>query len=296
MDDLADRLDGGRAEVQDWTWKCKRVRVVTSNSTLRMLAGAREKVRFMLAGATTLLLNRRFRRAHAEFPVPPLYMLWDAQSYTSYASYRKSGATAAKMYWQLFRAHATSGSDDATRAPYRVLEWGCGPARIVRHLPSLAEADGVAVEFYGTDANSKSVQWAQRNLPEVQFVSNTLAPPLPFPDHYFDFVYCRSVFTHLSEAMHFAWIDELERVVRPGGLISLSTQGVAHRPRLDANERDRFDRGERVLRTLGAEGKLMYSAFQPSQFVRERLLRGMSILKHLTPAGTQEVWVVRRTD
>lgn len=258
-----------------------------------LLSSVLEKARFMRVSAKTFLANRRFRQAHPGFPVPPLYILWDAQSYTGYAQYHKSGATIAKKYWQLFRTY-TITRDDGNAAPQRVLEWGCGPARIVRHLPSLAAADGIAAEFYGTDYNPKSIAWAQANLPEVQFTLNTLAPPLPFPDHHFDFLYCRSVFTHLSEPLHFAWIRELQRVVRPGGLISLSTQGLAHRQRLDAAERERFDRGELVLRTLAKEGKLMYSAFQPPQFVRERLLAGLSVLRHDTPAATQEIWVVRR--
>jgi ubiquinone/menaquinone biosynthesis C-methylase UbiE len=260
---------------------------------LPLLSNALEKGRFVRQSVETFLPNRRFRQAHPEFPVPPLYVLWDAQSYTSYARYREYGAATAEMYWQIFRTHAMTRSGSSA-APYRVLEWGCGPARIVRHLPSLAAADGVAAEFYGTDYNPASIAWARANLPEVQFVLNTLAPPLPFPDHHFDFLYCRSVFTHLSEAMHFAWIRELQRVVRPGGVISLSTQGAAHRLRLGMVERGRFDRGELVLRVLAAEGKLMYSAFHPPQFVRERLLAGLTVLQHDTPAATQEVWVVRR--
>jgi len=258
-----------------------------------VLSSALDKALFTREVARTFLPNRRFRRAHPDFPVPPLYELWDAQSYTSYALYHDAGFTTAEMYWQIFRTHAMAGGDRSA-APYRVLEWGCGPARIVRHLPSLAAADGVAAEIYGTDYNPKSIAWAQASGLGVQFALNTLAPPLPFPDQHFDYLYCRSVFTHLSEAMHFAWIRELQRVVRPGGLVSISTAGMAHRFRMDAEERERFDRGELVVRTLAAEGKLMYSVFHPPQFVRERLLAGWTILQHDTPTDTQEVWIVRR--
>ena len=252
-----------------------------------------EKAQFLRQSARSLRPNRRFRRAHPDVPVPPLYALWDAQSHTSYELYWESGATAAKMYWEIFRAYAMSSPRGAFE-PYNVLEWGCGPGRIVRHLPALAAADGVSAKFFGTDYNPSSISWAQASLPGVRFAVNTLAPPLPFQDHYFDFLYCRSVFTHLSESLHFAWISELQRVVRPGGVISLSTQGMAHRPRLSASERERFDRGELVLRPLAAEGKLMYSAFHPAPFVRDRLLDGLTVLRHDTPVGTQEVWIARR--
>ena len=54
--------------------------------------------------------------------MPPLYILWDAQSYTGYAQYHKSGATTAKKYWQLFRTY-TMTRVDGYAAPQRVLEW-----------------------------------------------------------------------------------------------------------------------------------------------------------------------------
>ena len=41
-------------------------------------------------------------------------------------------------------------------------------------------------------------------------------PPLPFPDRFFDFVYSISIFTHLPEAMQFAWLEDINRVLKAG--------------------------------------------------------------------------------
>ena len=250
---------------------------------------SRNLLRFVRECARTVVPNARFRRAHPDFSVPPLFLLWDAQSYTNFRSYFSTGAKSAKMYWDLVKAYGSG------RSPYRVLEWGCGPARIIRHMPALAKADGLVAEFHGTDYNARSIAWAQQNVPGVNFSLNELAPPLAFADGHFDFVYCRSVFTHLSEAMHFAWIAELKRILRPGGLLSLSTAGLAHSHRMTPRERQAFNRGELVVRGLSAEGKLNYSVFHPHAFVREKLLAGMEIVRHDTPAGTQEMWLARRT-
>jgi hypothetical protein len=109
-----------------------------------------------------------------------------------------------------------------------------------------------------------------------------------------DALYCRSVFTHLSEELHYRWIAELRRVVRVGGLIVLSTQGAAHVGRLIPSERERYERGELVVRQLAQEGKLFFSAFHNPNFVRGKLLAGMTVEEHQVGKDTQDVWVVRR--
>lgn len=221
--------------------------------------------------------------------MPPLYLLWDAQSYTEYEKYKTSGEEAAAHYWRLIREHIEAGGG----ATCRVCEWGCGPARIIRHLPELSRGHPHPFEFYGTDYNRLSIEWCQRSLPNISFKRNRLAPPLDFEDAFFDVRYCRSVLTHLSEEMHYAWIRELARVVKPGGVLMISTQGLAGRERLMEGEKERFDRAELVVRELAEEGKLNYSAFHHPRFVRERLLPGFQILEHREGRATQDIWIVR---
>jgi SAM-dependent methyltransferase len=248
-----------------------------------------EKLSFLRECLFTAASNRAFRRRHPEFSVPPLYLLWDAQSYTSFERYKTSGEAAAAFYWDLLQRHL----DSPGGSPLRICEWGCGPARIIRHFPAVVGE--TAVELFGTDYNKRSIAWCKGNIHGITFAVNGLAPPLSFDDGTFDFLYCRSGFTHLSEEMHFAWMAELARVVRSAGVIALSTQGQAHRTRLLAEEKERFDRGDLVVRRLAAEGKLLYSAFHGAEFVRRRLLAGFDILEHIEGDGTQDVWVVRNT-
>lgn len=254
-----------------------------------MLYGALEKFEFARRALASASPNACFRRRHPDFAVPPLYLLWDAQSYTDYETYKRSGEASAALYWELIRRYF----EDRDEGERRVCEWGCGPGRIIRHLPALSRGGPCRFAFYGTDYNRASIAWCQRAIRDVTFSTNALAPPLDFPDGYFDVLYCRSVLTHLSEEMHHAWIGELTRVVRPGGVFMLSTQGRAHRERLLAPERVRFDQGELVIRKLAGEGRLNFSAFHPPQFVRTRLLAGLRVLEHHEGEGTQDIWVVR---
>jgi SAM-dependent methyltransferase len=155
-------------------------------------------------------------------------------------------------------------------------------------------AAGNAVDFYGSDYNRASIEWCRTHLPGITFLVNDLAPPLPVDDGFFDLIFCRSVFTHLSASLHDRWIGELRRAVRPGGVVILTTHGDAYRVRLTKQERPRYDAGELVVRTLGAEGRKLYAAFHPPTFVRTYLLNALSIVEHRPGTGTQDIWVARR--
>lgn len=231
--------------------------------------------------------NRAFRAAHPSFPVPPLALLWDAQATTDLAEYMRSGEEAAVLYWDLMRPFLQASPS----RPPRACEWGCGPARILRHLPGLAA--GREIEFFGTDYNRESIRWCREHVKGVTFAENDLAPPLPFEAGFFDLLYARSVLTHLSEEMHYRWIAEIVRVLRPGGVFIVTTHGDAYRGRLTAREQSRYDAGEFVIRALAAEGRKLFAAFHSPGYVRNRLLAGLTILEHRAGQGTQDIWLTR---
>ena len=47
-----------------------------------------------------------------------------------------------------------------------ILEWGCGPARIIRHLQSLLDQNCI---IFGSDYNHQSIDWCKENIPNVTF-------------------------------------------------------------------------------------------------------------------------------
>ncbi|PZS07841.1 MAG: hypothetical protein DLM64_13955 [Solirubrobacterales bacterium] len=97
----------------------------------------------------------------------------------------------------------------------RVLDFGCGAGRTLRHF---ADEAGEA-EFWGCDVDDASIAWLREHAGDrftLRRVSD--APGLDAPDGHFDLVYAFSVFTHLSE--HWAgWMLELHRVMRDDGLM-----------------------------------------------------------------------------
>ncbi|MFL5821367.1 MAG: class I SAM-dependent methyltransferase [Solirubrobacteraceae bacterium] len=99
----------------------------------------------------------------------------------------------------------------------RVLDFGCGSGRVLRHF--LAEAEAGA-QLYGCDIEEPGITWLRENLspPIKHAFVNDERPPLPFPDRYFDLIWAASVFTHLAEGWS-EWLLELHRLLSDGGLL-----------------------------------------------------------------------------
>jgi SAM-dependent methyltransferase len=232
--------------------------------------------------------NRRFRRTHPDSPFPPLHLAFDAYGHVDHAKYAATGERDAGILAEIIN-HGLPGDT------VRVCEWGCGPGRVIAPLRRLLQHP--TVELTGTDYNAETVDWCRRHLEGIDFRKNELSPPLPFPDASLDCVYVLSVFTHLSEPQHLNWIRELGRVIRPGGLLMLTTHSDAAADRLLPSELGHYKAGELVVRGGVREGKKWYLAYQPPEFVRGTLLSGWQLIEHRVGQffrGTQDLWVAQR--
>jgi ubiquinone/menaquinone biosynthesis C-methylase UbiE len=101
-----------------------------------------------------------------------------------------------------------------------VLDLGCASGRVLRHF--VCQQPGL--ELWGADINARHVEWVRRYLgSEIKVFQNTSLPHLPLQDNYFSLVYAFSVFTHI-DSLELAWLAELRRVLRPGGIAYLTVQ------------------------------------------------------------------------
>ncbi|MBK9387479.1 MAG: class I SAM-dependent methyltransferase [Planctomycetes bacterium] len=108
--------------------------------------------------------------------------------------------------------------DVELRPGARFLDFGCGSGRLEQQL----EAESAWLEIHGCDIDAKSIDWLRANAsPPFHFHLTGEVPPLPFPDEHFDVVVALSVFTHLPWTWR-AWLEELRRVLKPGGIAMLS--------------------------------------------------------------------------
>ena len=174
-----------------------------------------------------------------------------------------------------------------------MLDFGCGCGRVTRRWASL---NGTAV--HGSDRSDDAVEWCRSNLRFARFATNRLEPPLAYDEGSFDLVYALSVFTHLPAELQPAWAEELERVLRPGGLLLLTVHGERYRERLDAAERGRFDAGQLVVRWQEGAGSNLCSAFHPPSYVQDRLAARFDVVEFVPEGATgnphQDLYLLRR--
>lgn len=229
--------------------------------------------------------SKQFKSTHGDFATPPAHLAFDAYGHINLQSYFDSGVIHSKVIAEII--HKEIMTDNI-----KILEWGCGPGRVIRHLK--ADLSYKNVELYGTDNNAESINWCSNNIKGIKFFINKAQPPIHFEKNLFDCVYAISVFTHLSEVMHFEWIKEMKRVLKPNGLIIITTHGDSATDRLQSYEIQLYNLGKLVVRGNVKEGKKWYLAYHPTEFIRDKLLKGFDIVSHNKFSPTQDIWVARK--
>lgn len=175
-----------------------------------------------------------------------------------------------------------------------VLDFGCGCGRLIRHVRGFTPA-----RMHGSDYNPMLVDWCASRFPWGSFALNGLHPPLGYAAGAMDFIYARSVFTHLDAPLQTGWMRELHRILAPGGVLYFTTHGDATLGRLGEAESGRYGRGELVVVRSQEEGTNLCAAFHPPAYVRSVLQEGFDLLLHAPGTGgehdLQDVWVFRKS-
>jgi SAM-dependent methyltransferase len=174
----------------------------------------------------------------------------------------------------------------------KLLDLGCGCGRIIRHLRRCG-----AEELHGCDCNAKAVAWCQRFLDFGRFQINDLEPPLPYPDGMFGLIYAFSIFTHFPESLQHRWMDEIRRVLAPGGYFLLTVSGQSFIGLQGPDEQAAFHRGEFVVVGEGLAGSNYCAAYHPERYVRDVLARSFDVVDFIAggaeACGPQDVYLLR---
>jgi len=199
-------------------------------------------------------------------------------SYDDSEKFYRSGKRGAEWIRDLLHRHnidlASVGS---------LLDFGCGCGRVIRHWQSL---EGVRV--HGADYNPYLVEWCRTHLPFADFHLTPPAVELELADNSLGLVYAISVFTHLDRDLQRHVLDQLARVLKPGGLLLLTLHGSTRLDAMSVEERSSFDAGEMVVRRSERAGSNACTTFHPEVYIRSVLADGFKLLE-LVPGGAQDV-------
>lgn len=112
---------------------------------------------------------------------------------------------------------------DYTSSRDNVLDVGCGNGRLLEVLKNKK------VNYFGVDNSQKLIEIAQKKFPEGNFkIADILN--LPFPENYFDKVYCIAVLHHIPSAeFKLRAFTEMRKVLKPEGLLILTVWNMWQR-------------------------------------------------------------------
>ena len=105
-----------------------------------------------------------------------------------------------------------------------ILDFGCGTGRVLRNITNSDQAN-----LWGIDIDSAAIRWCQKRLNGARFEHIDPNPPTYFNRESFDLIFSISVFTHLDERRQNQWLEEMSRLLQPGGILIASVHGDHHR-------------------------------------------------------------------
>jgi SAM-dependent methyltransferase len=160
--------------------------------------------------------DRRYLAEHPDVDVPPASLRYSVAGPATISEFLRFGQRAiADM------EAALGGVGTSLDAVRDLLDFGCGCGRVAR--PLTHRWPGLRVT--GCDVDERAIDWCRQHVRAATFVVTGPLPPLPFEEHAFDVVWCGSVFTHLDEPRQDRWLQEMRRILRPGGLLLASVHG-----------------------------------------------------------------------
>jgi len=124
--------------------------------------------------------------------------------------------------------------------PVHALDIGCGTGDLVRRLKGKLTSQEVAsTSFFGFDLSDKMLDVARESDLYIDLRQQSCTEPWPFPDASMDIAFCNSVLNYVKSGLQDCVVEEILRVLKPGGhaIVMIQEDNVKQwRPALDAAE------------------------------------------------------------
>lgn len=105
-----------------------------------------------------------------------------------------------------------------------LLDIGCGKG--VWGFMIRAQRDLAGSTFIGIDLNETYLDFAKKHRVYNKLLKTNLKKKLPLLDQSVDFIICSEVIEHIKKDEGFHLLDEIERIIKPGGRVIITTPNV----------------------------------------------------------------------
>ena len=228
-------------------------------------------------------------------PVPPPMLRYRVHRALDSASYLANGRSIARCLVDVLCAQGVVLKDLV------VLDFACGPGRVIGELASAAEP----CTLYGSDIDAQAIAWATENLSSLaRFSVNTTAAPTDYASAMFDVIYSVSLFTHLDASAQDEWLAEMQRLLKPGGVLLATTHGRFTLDSCTPAERASLQREGIVYRTdrngrFKVDGlpDFYQTTFHTADYVRRHWSRYLPVVAHIEGGlnGHQDIVLMRKS-
>lgn len=213
---------------------------------------------------------------YSTMPTPPIPLIARVDGSTSPEFYLLKGA---QNYRELIRLIEKYRDISKLAA---LLDWGCGSGRLTGFF---LKYSGVR-EIHGCDIDAEAIAWASDHFKQGTFRAIPLHPPTSYTENQFDLIVSFSVLTHLDRKNQNDWLEEMRRILKPGGLFMATVHGVkAAQVLLPKSEAARFRREgvHDALRDTVLEGvapdNYYRASFQTQDYIRQNWNRYFEIVE-----------------
>ena len=232
----------------------------------------------------------------------PLPVTKDREGYygPNHFSYWASGLSDARNLLQTATQHGVKVRD--------FLDIGCASGRVLRHMA----LEDPGINPMGCDINRLHAEWCNLHLPpQVKVFHSSSVPSLPLADNSVDMVSAFSVFTHI-ESFETAWLMEINRILRPGGIAWLTVHSEHTLTEMNENwplwkavmghpnigtllDAERRFKGDRLVVRWRSENSYSSNVFYRTDYLRKVWGRFMEIveLRRRFP-NFQDVLIMRK--
>lgn len=131
-----------------------------------------------------------------------------------------------------------------------LLDVGCGNGRLAHTIP--------AVHYTGLDLSRQLLAIAQQRFPQYTFIHGSVLH-LPFSDSLFDIVACVATLQHVpSLPYRQTAMQELARVLKPGGTLFMLNWNLAKQPQYQAYRAPQeYDEGDYLIPWKNDQGEVL---------------------------------------